>query len=563
MHMLKKMRIGKRLIVSFIIITIITSISGIVGLIILNSMNLQYSSALVVNGFVQGDLGKFNTALNRGTALIRDMIFLSDEEELQVTKGELEELYNKTNQAFADMKVNCTTPAELEQIQIIAENLPKYQEIREQVIDLGLQNKNEEALDLFREQARPYLNKCVDAVETLIDMNVKMGNEVKAKLSGQAILSSIIIVIVILGSISISCFIGIWIAKSISNPLKACVERFGLLEKGDLHSAVPVVDSKDEIAEMLNSMGTTVNAIQTINEDIDICLDKLANGNLDVTTTGEYQGDFTAIKHSIDKIVESLNRTMYEINESAEQVANGAGQVSEGAQTLAEGAMDQSSSIEELSATMNEVSDQVSKTAEQAQNANQKTQASSNEVLDCNNQMKEMMNAMNSIQQISHEISTIINNIEDIATQTNLLSLNAAIEAARAGDAGKGFAVVAEQVSQLAGESAKAVQNTAQLIERNLAAVENGIHIAGNTASAMNSVVGSTREVGEIVDGISSSAKTQAESINQIMVAINQIADIIQSNSATSQESSAASEELLAQAQTLKGLVEQFQIKKA
>lgn len=559
--MLKNFRIGKRLTISFIIIALLASVSGLVGLAVSIKLNADYSQALVENGFVQGDLGKFNTSLNKGSALIRDMIFLTDQDELDRTEQELQVALNNVNQALADFRVNCQTQAELDQIAIIDKNLPLYQEKRQVVIDLGLQNQNDEALAVFQNEARPYLLECENAISTLIELNTTMGYDVSASLSTQAVIFSILIVAVVIVAFIISLFLGRSIALSISNPIEQCSERLGLLADGDLHSPVPESDAQDEVGDMLRAMKITTENIESINQDIDESLAQIADGNLDVSTKVDYKGDFVSIKNSIEKIIGALNETFYEINVTAGQVNSGADQVAQSATSLAQASTDQASSIEELSATMNEISDQVKSTAENADEANHKSQMSNSEVTGCNQQMQQMIDAMTDIQKISVDISGIISNIEDIATQTNLLSLNAAIEAARAGDAGRGFAVVAEQVRKLASESADAVQTTAELIERNMQAVQTGIQIADTTATSMNNVVESTNSVTSLIADISTAADTQAESIEQIMQAINQISDIIQSNSATSQESSAASEELLAQAQVMKELIDRFRLK--
>lgn len=559
--MLKKQKISKKMITMFIIISLLASISGIVGLIVTIRLNTDYSKALVENGFVQGDLGKFNTALNRASALIRDMIFLNDDKLLSSTSAELDELKNEVDQTFIDLAQNCKTPEELKLIAIINENLPLYQEKREQVIEMGLLKKNDEALMLFQNEAKPYLDTIIDTTNELIELNTTMGNEVSNSLNAQTIFCIILILVIILIVTITSIILGTKLSLSISKPIVACSERLAMLAEGDLHSPVPVSDLQDEVGDMLRSMHTTIENVQNICKDIDINLEKVSNGNLDVEAKVDYTGDFISMKNSIDKIIASLNSTFHEINLSADQVTSGADQVAQGATILAQASTDQASSIQELSATITEVSEQVKTTADNAKEANQKSTSSSNEAENCNNQMQEMIKAMHDIQSISVEINGIIANIEDIASQTNLLSLNAAIEAARAGDAGRGFAVVAESVRKLASESAESVNNTAQLIQRNMQAVENGIQIANVAAHSMDTVVVSTQDTSSLINDISKAANRQSDAIEQIMLAINQISEIIQSNSATSEESSAASEELLAQAQLMKELISQFQLK--
>lgn len=559
--MLKNLRIGKRLILTFIIISLLASISGVVGLFMVNTVNKNYSEALVVNGFAQGELGRFNTALNKGSALVRDIIFLTNEAELKQTQTELNEVLQETDKALADLKVNCQSPEELAQIAIIDEYLPKYRQSRENVVTLGLANRNDEALDLFRSEAGPYLTKCTDAAEMLTEMNVTMGNEVSASLSAQSTFSMILIVAVIIGAMVLSILLGVYISKSISRPIQYCSDRLLKLAEGDLHTPVIVSDAKDETGVMLRAMKSTTETMQAIISDIDAVLGALSNGNLTTETQVQYHGDFEAIKTSIYRIISSLNDTLSQINESANQVASGSEQVSAGAQSLSQGATEQASSVEELAATINEISENVRKNAENADGANVQVDSMGNEVVQCNGQMQEMANAMANISEKSNEIGKIIKVIEDIAFQTNILALNAAVEAARAGAAGKGFAVVADEVRNLASKSAEAAKNTTVLIEDSISAVSMGTVLSGETAQTLAKIVEDTKKVRTTIREIAEASAMQSESITQVTQGVDQISSVVQTNSATSEESAASSEELSGQAQLLKDLVGRFTLK--
>ena len=179
----------------------------------------------------------------------------------------------------------------------------------------------------------------------------------------------------------------------------------------------------------------------------------------------------------------------------------------------------------------------------------------------CNTQMHDMMSAMQEINRTSNEIGKIIKTIEDIAFQTNILALNAAVEASRAGAAGKGFAVVAEEVRNLAGKSTAASKDTAELIESSIRAVSRGTKIADSTAQALMKVVEEVRTVASAVENIADAAEEQSGAVEQVTVGVDQISSVVQTNSATAQQSAAASQELSSQAEVLKDLVAQFQLR--
>lgn len=560
-NMFQNMKIGKKLIISFIIVALITSLSGLIGIFIIKKLNTNYSDALVTNGFSQGDIGRFNTALNKGSALVRDIIFLVDEADLQSTKIELDKILVEVDDAFVALKQTCQTPQELELVSIIEENLPKYQTSRQKVIDLGYANKNDAALKAFREETTIYLNKCADAAQGLADLNVTLGNEVSSDLQKQSMIFTVTIVVIVIIALVIAILLGGFVSRSISNPIQACSDRLSLLSDGDLHTTVPEATSNDEVGIMLSAMKITTQTMQKIINDIDTTLEKLANGELNISTSVEYNGDFTAIKTSIDRIIDALNVTFSEINQSADQVASGSDQVASGAQALSQGATEQASSVEELAATINDISSQVGENAKSAVLASEKANAVGTEATESNNRMQDMLGAMAEISNSSSEIGKIIKAIEDIAFQTNILALNAAVEAARAGAAGKGFAVVADEVRNLASKSAEASKNTAVLIESSLKAVENGTKIADETAGSLSVVVEGVKEVTSIIDKISTASNEQARSIQQVTQGVDQISSVVQTNSATAEESAAASEELSGQSQMLKDLISRFKLK--
>ncbi|HCM22835.1 MAG TPA: methyl-accepting chemotaxis protein, partial [Ruminococcaceae bacterium] len=359
------------------------------------------------------------------------------------------------------------------------------------------------------------------------------------------------------------CLISVAIRQIVSNPVKEIDATAQKIAAGKLDEKL-TYHSNDELGELSDNFNKTVSRLRNyVNyiDEISSVLNEIANNNLNYHLKYDYSGEFAKVKQALENISNSLNKTLGSIQQSAEQVASGSDQVSAGAQSLSQGATEQASSVEELASTIDSMSKQIQDTADKASNANQSMDSVRSQLLASNEQMQEMIQAMGDISDNSDQISKIIKTIEDIAFQTNILALNAAVEAARAGEAGKGFSVVADEVRTLASKSAEASKNTAALIDRSLHSVARGSQIADKTAKSLMTAVDGTKEIVERIVTITNTAKKQATSIQQVTQGVDQISSVIQTTSATSEESAAASEELSGQAEMLKKLVNQFQLK--
>ena len=352
-----------------------------------------------------------------------------------------------------------------------------------------------------------------------------------------------------------------FLIKKSLKPLEGMARVGKKVSKGDFSESISYLKD-DEIGQIGQGFKQVTENIREITSDLEEKLEELSKGNfrVDLEDEEKYQGEYRPLIDSLRNIRSQLNGTILEIQKSASEVSSTSEQVSNGAQSLSQGATEQASSVEELSASMSEIADSIKVTTKKAEDAKGLSERVGEAVTVSTGKMEEMTRAMAEITEKSTEIEKIIKTIDDIAFQTNILSLNAAIEAARAGEAGKGFAVVADEVGNLAQKSAKAAQNTGLLIEETKDAVERGAKISRETGESLSTVVERAGKINKMIFEITKETERESEGMSQLTVGMEQISAVVQTNSATAEESAAASEELSGQAAILDDLVSKFQL---
>lgn len=380
--------------------------------------------------------------------------------------------------------------------------------------------------------------------------------EFKSTLDRSILLTVLVVILVVLSTFPVAVKVG----RSISGPIQACVARLEKLADGDLKTPTPVVKSQDETAELTKALGKTIHGLSDVVQDVSYHLSKMGQGDFRESITRTYLGDFVAIEESIRAIHSSLREMLLQISQSAGSVAAGASQVSDGAQSLSEGATEQAGAVHELSATVANIEDSARQTAASAEEAGDFVNQTNAQLDISVDYVKEMNAAMEKISDSAAEISKIINTIENIAFQTNILSLNATLEAARAGSAGRGFNVVSDEVRSLAAQSDKAAKATRQLIESSIAAVREGGEVVNKVTESLEKASAIAENVTVKMNTVVEAVENQTAAIAQVTAGIDQISSVVENTSATSEESAATSQELSEQSQLMNDLVGRFRL---
>lgn len=372
-----------------------------------------------------------------------------------------------------------------------------------------------------------------------------------------------VLVVIAVGNLILVLKISGSVIFSLVQPVKELEDAAKRMSQGDFSVQI-TYDSEDELGELAECFRITVSSLKMIIDDLYRIISEFKDGNFDVRSEcrEKYVGDYEPLLTQLRDMVLNISNSLGNIQSVADQVASGSTELANSAQVLAEGAANQSSAVEQLLATVTEVTAQVEENSRATDRLHDNAKSVGGEADISRRKMADLMRAMESIKDTSQEINNIIVDIEDIASQTNLLSLNAAIEAARAGEAGKGFAVVAEQIRKLAEDSAQSAVKTKQLIEASLAEISKGNDITEETADSMNKVMDELDNILMGVGEIRTASDKQAVSVKEIEKGVEQISRVVTANSATAEQTSATSEQLSAQAITLNGEVEQFSLRK-
>lgn len=557
---MKDLKISKKLLISYITILALLVLGIIVSIVNLITIGNE------VSDFYDGPFtvsAAANTVNERFEGMQKAVYRAISNDDQTITENAIQDAKNAAAIIQEQMPVieeHFLGDAEI--VDNLQAKLAELAPMRETVLEMAANNQNKEAAQYMEDNNIIVITEAQEYLDVLIATATNNGEALIGTIQTKQTSAVIILLVLGVASVGISlAFAGV-ITKGITGPITEIEKAAKNLETGILDSDI-TYESKDEMGSLADSMRQSMAILKIMIEDIAYCLNEISKGNFQVKTRHNevYIGEFQPILLSMREMNANLSDTIRKINETSEQVALGSSQMAENAQGLAEGATDQAGSVEELNATIDGIADMSEVSADSTKKAYERITESVKMAEGSRQEMEKLLEAMERINTTSKEIGNIIAEIEDIASQTNLLSLNASIEAARAGEAGRGFAVVADQIGKLASDSAQSAVNTRELISKTLQEIEVGNEIADNTSKSFENVIEEMKSFAVVAKETSESSNEQHMNLRQIKEGMDQISGVVQSNSAAAEETSATSEELAAQSDNLKELISHFVLK--
>ncbi|WP_051689536.1 methyl-accepting chemotaxis protein [Pelobacter seleniigenes] len=555
MQCFKNLRIGIKLLISFSVMILLLAIVAGTGYHGLKTLDALLEDTLHRRIVVTNNLASSDRDLQQALVAERSMLLNNlDQTTLNKLKEDFFENKDQASQRFQTAAKLFSSSAGRALAEKFNRDWAVWDQFSQQIIsqrEAGTEDGLTAAIKLSRGSAKEAFETLRQNMDKLQDLNEQIIEETKAEALDLYRHVVLAVAVTLFLALVIAIAMGFFITRSLTKPIHQGVRLAKFILQGEFDQRLNL-EQKDEIGVLAGTLDAMTERLSQLAQTAE----KIGKG--DLTSKIEPASEKDQLGNALNNMLHSLQQMIEHIQAAGDQIAAGAGQVSDASQALSQGATESASSMEEVTASMNEIAEQIRINAEHSGTANRLSSDAQHAAQSGNEKMAEMALSMDKINQSSQDIGKIIKVIDEIAFQTNLLALNAAVEAARAGQHGKGFAVVAEEVRNLAARSAKAAEETTDLIAGSVQLAEQGVLIARETEASLQHITERTTEVAEILKEISIASNEQSQGIGQITVGLTQIDQVTQANTASAEESAAAAEELAEQSQQLKGMLHHF-----
>ena len=552
--MLASQRLSRKIILGFLVIASFCLLTSVVGLRAIRSGAVRSQEMYEKMTVPLSQLMTASVRFQLVRAHAGDLLFAQNFSAVDQANAKLQGLFASIRALDADFRKTFVSDEDRKNWEAFLAAVAAFEQQIPQFAGLAQLGRRDEAYAFSRSDLTPR----AEAIQAQLDKMAEL-SLTQAKGSKEAIEREASVYALEFGGVTLLCLvlavvIGLWLSSRIARPVQKVAEAAAqLAQVGSIPDRLELT-SHDEVGNLALAFNMLLERMELKAREAEA----IAQG--DLTLEVEVASEEDRLGQAFRKMSRQLQGLVREIRDAAAGVAAGSREISSASQSLSQGDSEQASSLEEISASATEIGSQARANAENAGKANALIASARTSAEKGDQQMKSMVSAMQQITSSSQQIAKVIKIIDDIAFQTNLLALNAAVEAARAGKHGKGFAVVAEEVRSLAGRSAKAARETAEMIEASTKSVENGLNVAAATSQSFGRIVGDVVKTADLIGEMFAASNEQAEGISQISLGLNQIDRVTQQNTASAEQTSSSAVELSSGAGRVTDLVNRFRL---
>jgi methyl-accepting chemotaxis protein len=553
LQMFRDMKVGVRLALAFGMVLALMGVIIVVGVQRLAELNEEIDAITDVNNVeIQHATTMSSLSLGIGTYL-RNMVIFTDPSAVKAELASIREsvkALDEEGETLARMfQANTdTTAQQRETLAKVTALLKELVPLREQIAELALAGKRDEAIRVLVTEYQPKNVVARDALASLVELETKL-NEADAARAGEEYHGGQRIMIA-LGTLAavLALLVGFFVTRAILKQLGGepsyVAHVLRTVAAGDL--SIEVATKKGDQSSMLFATRSMVEDLRRMIDDVGGTMRALSEGDLSKTIDKDYPGRYGDLKEYANSTVLKLSMIIGEVNSATDSLTSAAEEVSTTAQSLSQAASEQAAGVEETSAAIEQMTASIAQNTDNAKVTDNMAAKASREAAEGGESVKATVQAMK-------QIALKIGIIDDIAYQTNLLALNAAIEAARAGEHGKGFAVVAAEVRKLAERSQVAAQEISTV-------ATGSVELAEKAGKLLDEIVPSIKKTSDLVQEISAASQEQSSGVGQINSAVTQLSQTTQQNAASSEELAATAEEMSGQAEQLQQTMSFFKI---